>query len=94
MFGGACEKYIPLSVMEGMEIWLCLGNPQNVIKYQFIGFHIGKDGLTNALDNAKAPLSGAHIHSTHKRKTAPDTSQKGMYTFRDEANTVDNSVMW
>jgi hypothetical protein len=36
VFGGACEKYIPLSVMEGMEIHLQLENPQSCIQYQFL----------------------------------------------------------
>ena len=36
MLGGVCEKYIPLSVMEGMEIHLQLENVQSVIMYQWV----------------------------------------------------------
>jgi hypothetical protein len=36
VFGGACEKYIPLSVMEGMEIHLQLENIQSCIGYKLI----------------------------------------------------------
>lgn len=93
VFGGACDKYIPLSVMEGMEIWLYLENPQNVIKYQFIGFPVGRDGLTAATENAKA-VSADHYFTSHKRRTAPDASQKGMNLFRAVANAATNSVMW
>ena len=38
VFGGASEKYIPLSVMEGMEVHLQLENVQNAIKYQYLNF--------------------------------------------------------
>ena len=38
VFGGACEKYIPLSVLEGLEIWIQLENINNVLKYQFLPF--------------------------------------------------------
>jgi len=36
VFGGACEKYIPLSALEGMEIWIQLETCANAIKYQWI----------------------------------------------------------
>ena len=38
VFGGAFEKYIPLSVMEGLEIWLQLDNVANMLKYQLVPF--------------------------------------------------------
>ena len=38
VFGGACEKYIPLSVMEGLEIWMQLDNIANILKYQFVPY--------------------------------------------------------
>jgi hypothetical protein len=38
VFGGACDKYLPLSVMEGIEIHLQLETPANCIKYQFVPF--------------------------------------------------------
>ena len=31
--GGTCKKYIPLSVLEGLEIWIQLENMKNVLKY-------------------------------------------------------------
>ena len=74
VFAGACEFFLPLSVMEGMEIWLYLENPQSVVKYQFIGFPVGRDSFTNALDNAKAPAVN-NFSRTHKHRTNPDTSQ-------------------
>ena len=40
VFGGACEKYVPLSVMEGLEIHLQLENIRNCIKYQFTPYPI------------------------------------------------------
>ena len=36
VFGGACEKYIPLAMLEGMEIHLQLENVQSAILYQWI----------------------------------------------------------
>ena len=78
-----------------MEIWLYLEHPHNVIKYQFIGFPVGQDGLTAGIDNAKAAVHD-HLYTTHncKHRAAPDTSQKGMNLFHSEANTAINSVMW
>ena len=35
VFSGACKKYIHLSVMEGLEVWLHLDNIANVLKYEF-----------------------------------------------------------
>ena len=32
---GACEKYIPLSVMEGLEMWFQFENVMQALKYQF-----------------------------------------------------------
>ena len=77
------------SILEGMEIWLYLEHPHNVIKYQFIGFPVGQDGLTAGIDNAKAAVHD-HLYTTHncKHRAAPDTSQKGMNLFRSEANTA------
>ena len=50
VFGGACEKYIPMSVMEGMQIELQLDNCANVVKYQFEAFP--DTGGYNPLANA------------------------------------------
>ena len=36
VFGGTCEKYIPLSVLKGLEVWIQLENVKNCLKYQFI----------------------------------------------------------
>ena len=44
VFGGACEKYIPLSVMEGLEVGLQLDNIANVLKYEFTPFPISDAG--------------------------------------------------
>ena len=35
VFGGASEKYMPMSIMEGMQIEIQLDNCANVVKYQF-----------------------------------------------------------
>ena len=35
VFGGACEKYIPMSALEGMEIHMQLEDIRNCIKYKF-----------------------------------------------------------
>ena len=43
VFGGTCEKYIPLSVLEGLEIWIQLENVKNCLKYQFLPFPASKD---------------------------------------------------
>ena len=32
VFGGTCEKYIPLSVLEGLEVWIQLENVRNCLK--------------------------------------------------------------
>ena len=36
VFGGACEKYIPLFVIEGLEICIQLDNIKDVPKCQFV----------------------------------------------------------
>ena len=38
VFGGTSEKYIPLSALEGMEIWVQLESCGNAIKYQWIPY--------------------------------------------------------
>ena len=48
VFGGACDKYIPLSVMEGLEVWLQLDNIANILKYKFTPYPNADGGV---LDN-------------------------------------------
>ena len=64
VFGSMCETYIPLSVMEGLEIWLRLDNIANVLKYQFV-LHPPAEALDKSAYKAKA-YSHAKIHQTWK----------------------------
>ena len=63
MFGGACEKYIPLSVMEGMEIHLQLENIQSAIMYQWVPTEYTQTGI----DNTKCveDAQGTHYPRNH-----------------------------
>ena len=58
-----------------------------------MGFPVGKEGWTPAIDNAKAPAV-ENLYTTHKHRVHPDNSQKGMNTFHGEAHTMVNFVMW
>jgi hypothetical protein len=108
VFGGACEKYIPLSVMEGMEIHLQLENVQNCIQYQFFppessGDTIGTDQWsTTALVYATTPLksNGAgHIGdaAAHNQYYLSHKFRSNEATSNTEADKIaggDNSVVW
>jgi len=63
VFGGACEKYIPLSAMEGLEVCLQLDNIANVLKYEFTPYpNAYAGGLAQAMNitalrsNSKAAI--------------------------------------
>ena len=43
VFGSTCKKYILLSVLEGLEIWIQLKNIKNGLKYQFLPFPSTKE---------------------------------------------------
>jgi hypothetical protein len=64
VFGGACEKYIPLSVMEGMEIHLQLENIQSCIGYRFIPQVNGAGAHRNA-NGAIVPNLNGDLFDTY-----------------------------
>ena len=51
VFGGGCEKYLPLSVMEGLEIHLQLENPSQCLQYAFVPYPV-YDGSSAAMGDA------------------------------------------
>ena len=50
VFGGGCEKYLPLSVMEGLEIHLQLENAPQCIQYAFVPYPVFDGSAATALD--------------------------------------------
>ena len=80
VFGGASEKYIPMSVMEGMQIEIQLDNCANVVKYQFVPFPATGGFNVNASAVQLLALTSAPV------------GQRGYYTshnVRDDAANAD-----
>jgi len=86
VFGGACDKYIPMSVMEGMQIELQLDNCANVVKYQFEAFPgvggYSANANSNTLNGNTFAAAGARgyygSHSTRSNVGVSD-QQAGYY---------------
>lgn len=103
VFGGASEKYIPLSVMEGMEVRLQLENPQGAIKYAFLpgessntGFNNGQAWEKNTfLDNTACPKT-AHYWHTHRARTNEGNANGmvGLITGINVGGAPDQFVRW
>ena len=91
VFGGACEKYIPLFVMEGMEIHLQLENIQSAIMYQWVPWPT--EYTQTGIDNTKCveDAQGTHYPRNHYLRTNAAQSYAAVNATRAGAIT---EVVW
>ena len=82
VFGGACEKYIPLSVMEGMEIHLQLENVHSAIMYQWIPWPAVVTDPIQAATRARLDANVAAYPRDHyvRTKHGPIQTTHGCYS--------------
>jgi hypothetical protein len=90
IFGGASEKYLPLSVMEGMEIHLQLENLQNCISYVFVPDDGNSSGtLTSDLvDASGAPTdTDTNFYTSHYGRTSAEIANTQLESFAGGKST-------
>ena len=99
VFGGACEKYIPMSVMEGMQIELQLDNCANIVKYQFEAFPAtgGYNALASANNlavAARAPLQANGYYDSQNIRNNVANSLIEAHRYQPNLEWNDELLCW
>jgi len=95
IFGGASEKYLPLSVMEGLELHLQLENIQNAVSYVFNPYDGGAYvGDYDTFYDATTPTQHAtkKFYTTHYGRNDVSGSNNAMADFA--GNSTNTYVKW
>ena len=69
IFGGACDKYIPLSALEGMEINIQLETCGNAIKYCWVPYPTSDASIQALVTATKAAGMNAGYYTSHSRRS-------------------------
>lgn len=90
VFGGTCEKYIPLSVLEGLEVWLQLENVKNCLKYQFLPFPtMGKGGF----NGEQSEELNKYDSVARLDRKAPGEGEAAQYSTTPEGYYYNHSII-